>query len=200
MLVFRGVTLVDFEKTTWAPDDFHSQDSTLGFVEGDFLQFYGGKSTCLTIVWEEHVFVQSFPSIEQANTRMSSKKTTYTLVNSHNNGLSSFSIGNASSKGTFSIAMLVYGSVNPFVPNKKVEGENYFKWRTVLALMQKMKNTTLIFGWRAVCCVFGLPSWSFLLGHQKKGLKSIMWLMGGMFFGMYASKLGENNPIWGILF
>jgi len=101
---------------------------------------------------------------------MSSKKTTYTLVNSHNNGLSPFSIGNASSKGTFSIAMLVYLSVNPFVPNEKVEGENYFKWRTVLALMQKMKNTTLIFGWRAVCCVFGLPSW--------------------MFFGIYASKIG----------
>ena len=83
------------------PQNFHSQDSTFGFVEGDVLQFYHGKSSCLTIIWEEYVFVQSFPSIEQANTRMSSKKTTYTLVNSHNNGLSPFSIGNASSKGTF---------------------------------------------------------------------------------------------------
>ena len=137
-----------------------------------------------------YVFVQSFPSIEQANTRLSSKKTTYTLVNSHNNGLSPFSIGNASSKGTFSIAMLVYRSVNPFVPNEKVEGENYFKWRTVLALMQKMKNATLIFGWRAVCCVFGLPSWSFLLGDQKKRPEIHHVTYGGMFFGIYASKIG----------
>ena len=148
-----------------------------------------------------YVFVQSFPSIEQANTRLSSKKTTYTLVNSHNNGLSPFSIGNASSKGTFSIAMLVYRSVNPFVPNEKVEGENYFKWRTVLALMQKMKNATLIFGWRAVCCVFGLPSWSFFVGWpKKKAWNPSCDLWGDVFWDLRLENWGEDDPIWQILF
>ena len=36
----------------------------------------------------------------------------YPLVNQHSNGISPFLIGNTSSKGPFSIAMLVYRSVN----------------------------------------------------------------------------------------
>ena len=108
------------------------------------------------------------------------------------------------------------GPANPSQTNTcerkypKVEGENYFKWRTVLALMQKMKNTTLIFGWGVVCCVLAILELFFVVVRRKTKDRNprcdvwVLWvffvcfhtMLGGGFedIAIYASKIGWRWP------
>ena len=61
--------------------------------------------TCLNIVVEQHAIIQTYSNYIYIYLY------THPLVNYHNNEISPFLIGNTSSKGPFSIAMLDYRSL-----------------------------------------------------------------------------------------